>query len=182
MNWSNISRREGKTWESFLPSLELMKTSLLHLRPQVALTCLALVTWFWGPVITQHSTRTRRYRSVARLASSASQGTTLLTSNLNSDEHPIVLLKSNPISECGSGRPRMPIREIRNGVLKIKKRRNSVFCIPYCQNIKSRMRQCQFELSVNNEQLCEAEQVFLPFSGGECSSTSCSSGDTPSSA
>jgi hypothetical protein len=118
VNWSNISRRGWKTWESCLPSLELMKTSLLHRLPQVALTCLALVTWFWGPVITQHSTRTRRYRSVARLASSASQGTTRLNSNLNQDENTIVLLYNpNPHSECGTGRPGVRIRETPNADL-----------------------------------------------------------------
>ena len=42
----------GSAWE-------LMKSSLLQRRPQVAFTCLALDWWFWGPVITQHSTRTR---------------------------------------------------------------------------------------------------------------------------
>ena len=42
----------------FLPSLELMKSSLLHRFPHVAFTCLAFLSWLAGPVITQHKTRT----------------------------------------------------------------------------------------------------------------------------
>ena len=35
-----------------------MKSSLLHLLPQVALTCLAFVSWLLGPVMTQQRTLT----------------------------------------------------------------------------------------------------------------------------
>lgn len=40
------------------PSFVLIKTSLLHRRAQVALTCFAFFWWFWGEVMTQHKTLT----------------------------------------------------------------------------------------------------------------------------
>ena len=41
-----------------LPSAVLMKRSILQRFPQVALTCLAFLSWFSGAVMTQHRTRT----------------------------------------------------------------------------------------------------------------------------
>ena len=41
-----------------IPSAVLMKRSILQRFPQVALTCLAFLSWFSGAVMTQHRTRT----------------------------------------------------------------------------------------------------------------------------
>ena len=64
MYCENVTKAAKSRWNKFIilfisiPSLELMKRSLLQRLPQVALTCLAFLSWLAGPVITQHRTRT----------------------------------------------------------------------------------------------------------------------------
>ena len=52
-----------------LPASELMNTRTLHLRPHVALTCFAFLSWFSGIVMIQQATRTFLANSSARVAS-----------------------------------------------------------------------------------------------------------------
>ena len=55
----SIKTKEGNVLEMImLPSAVLMKRSILQRFPQVALTCLAFLSWFSGAVMTQHRTRT----------------------------------------------------------------------------------------------------------------------------
>ena len=49
-----------------LPLSELIKSKILHLRPQVSLTCMAFDLWFFGFVMIQHNTRTSLVKLVAR--------------------------------------------------------------------------------------------------------------------
>ena len=51
-----------------LPSCELMKSTMLHLLPQVSLTTIAF-QWLLGEVMIQHRTRTLSTNSFASLAS-----------------------------------------------------------------------------------------------------------------
>ena len=54
-----IKRKQDKILEMIMiPSAVLMKRSILQRFPQVALTCLAFLSWFSGAVMTQHRTRT----------------------------------------------------------------------------------------------------------------------------
>ena len=63
------SRSQSKKKVNSLPASELIKTKILHRRPQVALTCLAFLSWFSGMVIIQHATTTFLAISSARVAS-----------------------------------------------------------------------------------------------------------------
>ena len=52
-------KKENKQFAMIMiPSAVLMKRSILQRFPQVALTCLAFLSWFSGAVMTQQRTRT----------------------------------------------------------------------------------------------------------------------------
>ena len=65
-----------------LPSSELIKMRILHLLPQVRLTWIAFLSWFLGPVMTQHNTRTFSFNSRAASSSPAKQKAILDTWNI----------------------------------------------------------------------------------------------------